>query len=207
MAEELSMSSGKAGPDPPLVHPTRQMLDELDALMERMLALPIGDVEPAAPPDGGPPNARHTPTLAAKLTLLPAPSDEPPLDAPHSGTNPSHLPTVAIIRSATAGLPPSLETAAPTPEPLASHVVPPPMVPSADALRTEVPEPPATLAGWLILPLLWGNRLFDLGTVLLGEPGSWLRSPGGRGVLGVAGLLLLAAACVWLMRDWLGWTW
>src|SRR5262245_36911308 len=36
---------------------------------------------------------------------------------------------------------------------------------------------------WLF-PLVWANRLFDWGTVLLGPPGRWLRGPSGRSFLG-----------------------
>jgi hypothetical protein len=215
MGEELSMSSGKPGPDPHLLHPTRQMLDELDALMERMLALPISDAEESAHPQTSSVAVEHaasTPPmqpLTAKLTLLPVPTEEPPLDGPHAGTNPSHLPAIGVIRSSgdALRLPPLPEEPMVEPEPLAGHVLPPPLVPTSEALQSEVPEPPTTYSSWFILPVLWGNRLFDLGTWLLGEPGSWLRSPAGRGVLGLAGLVLLAVACIWMMRDWLGWTW
>ncbi len=71
----------------------------------------------------------------------------------------------------------------------------------------ELPEPADALTSWFILPVIWGNRLFDRGTRLLGESGVWLRGPSGRAAVGVTGLGMLAAACLWLMRDWLGWTW
>jgi hypothetical protein len=72
------MVSGKPAPDPPPLHATRQMLDELDALMERMLALPIneGDEPATAPPEPAiaPPRSRP---LSASLTLLQVPADAP----------------------------------------------------------------------------------------------------------------------------------
>jgi hypothetical protein len=37
--------------------------------------------------------------------------------------------------------------------------------------------------------------------------GHWLRAPGGRALLGWAGLLLLVAAVAWLLLDEMGWTW
>src|SRR6185369_8682492 len=54
-----------------------------------------------------------------------------------------------------------------------------------------------SLASILTLPLLWMNRGFDHGTVLLGAPGRWLRSTLGRNVLGLGGILFLAAALAW----------
>src|SRR5438067_3671383 len=56
---------------------TKQMLDELDALMEQMLSLPVNDLEGAA---AFPREIVKTPTpmlppaLSAKLTLLEAPA-------------------------------------------------------------------------------------------------------------------------------------
>src|SRR5207253_2114127 len=57
---------------------------------------------------------------------------------------------------------------------------------------------------WPVYPLLWINWAFDRATGLLGPPGRWLRGPGRRAVLGWGGLLLLAAALVWLAWDGLG---
>jgi hypothetical protein len=52
--------------DPAPLHTTRQLLDELDALMERMLALPVEDGSPAGA-------ASATPTVGATLTMLDPP--------------------------------------------------------------------------------------------------------------------------------------
>ena len=46
------------------LHDTRQLLDELDALMDQMLALPIADQDEAVAPPV------TTPTVSATLTLL-----------------------------------------------------------------------------------------------------------------------------------------
>jgi hypothetical protein len=46
----------------------------------------------------------------------------------------------------------------------------------------------------VLRPLLWSNRTFDRCTGWLGAPGRWLRGPGGRLLLGWAGLGLWAAA-------------
>jgi hypothetical protein len=104
-------------------------------------------------------------------------------------------------------LPPLPPTAAVAPETFSKHIIPLPSRPSVEELLADVPEPTPSAWGWFILPLVWGNRLFDLGTLSLGESGNWLRGPGGRSLLGATGLILMAVACLWLMRDWLGWTW
>src|SRR5947209_3050651 len=83
---------------------TRQMLDELDALMERMLSLPVNDL------DDAPPMPARGPALSARLTVLEPPvppKAEPPRSepgAPHPPMNPPHL-----------SLPPMLEKPAPPP--------------------------------------------------------------------------------------------
>src|SRR5439155_12909738 len=53
---------------------TRQMLDELDALMERMLALPVNELEPqAAAEQEAAEQAPQAGTVAATLTMFDAP--------------------------------------------------------------------------------------------------------------------------------------
>ncbi len=204
------MASGEPTQNAPGLHATRQMLDELDALMERMLALPINEAEDIAPTKPAAAKPAAAP-LTAKLTLLQVPADDPPLDAAHAGTNPSHLPTLNAARTVDAPrpapLPPLPPAPAVAPAPLSDRVVPPAADPSADALLAEVPEPDDTFASWFIVPVLWGNRVFDQGTHYLGDAGAWLRTTLGRAVVGTAGLLLLGAAALWLMRDWLGWSW
>jgi hypothetical protein len=76
------MASSQSKTGSPL-QSTRQMLDELDSLMERMLALPVGDVEDL------PPLPRDVPalsSLAARLTDLPSaeslPSEDEETPAP-----------------------------------------------------------------------------------------------------------------------------
>ena len=71
------MSSAKSRPaDAP--NATRQMLDELDALMERMLALPVNELDPAPTPAAQAPQAPERPAMAATLTMLDAPPEAAP---------------------------------------------------------------------------------------------------------------------------------
>ena len=53
---------------------TKQMLDELDAMMEKMLTVPVSDLDEAVP---FPPPIVKTPALSATLTLL-EPTDSAP---------------------------------------------------------------------------------------------------------------------------------
>src|SRR5436309_15893108 len=62
----MSSSPTPRSPDP-LPNSTRQMLDELDALMERMLALPVNELE------DGP--AKLAPQLSAQVTVVESPQD------------------------------------------------------------------------------------------------------------------------------------
>ena len=206
------MASGEPTQDAPGLNATRQMLDELDALMERMLALPINETEQAPAPPIAPisPAAPSAPPMAAKLALLQVPVEDPPLDPAHAGTNPSHLPTLNAVRTEarpTIPLPPLPHAPAIAPTPLSDRILPPVVQPKVDNALDDVPEPDDTAASWFIAWLLWGNRAFDRATLSFGERGEWLRSPSGRSMLGATGLMLVAAALLWLLHDWLGWTW
>ncbi|HXG09993.1 MAG TPA: hypothetical protein VNK04_09405 [Gemmataceae bacterium] len=144
---------------------TRQQLDELDALLRRMLELPV------YPTEEGPAPAEPAPSLA-----VPAP--EP--------------------------------VALPSSEPAGPRALPPVESPAADLPVSPVSEPTEeeTLPiAWWLRPILWGNRTFDRGVARLGRPGRWLRQPSGRTLLGVTGLVLLAAALALLVLDWVRWNW
>lgn len=167
---------------------TRQMLDELDALMEKMLALPVQDGEAPASVKTAP----AAPALTASLTMLPTPVQRivPPMveAPPHLAVNPPHLPPPVV--------------------PLTNEVTPPSLLPQVEALLASVPaEAPPASAVWIVAPLLWINEAFDAGTEMLGEAGGHLRTPLGRWLLGFVGLLLLAGSVGWLCKDWLGWQW
>src|SRR5205823_7819964 len=78
------MASGTPAQDPLPLHATRQMLDELDALMERMLALPVAELDDPAASVHPEPRAAlplKSRPLAPTLTLLQMPPEEP-VEAP-----------------------------------------------------------------------------------------------------------------------------
>ncbi len=161
---------------------TRQLLDELDDLMQRMLALPVHhlDDEPAPSEAAVVPTVAPPPPLSAPVmhALLPAPPENDPPDPPADPPPPrQEAPPVAAPRL------PRVYA------PRGRHVGPP--------VRAAVPA-------WFLWPLIWGNRAFDRGTAWFGGPGRWLRSPAGRTLLGWAGLLLLGLAIAWGILKWIG---
>jgi hypothetical protein len=181
---------------------TRQLLDELDALMDRMLALPIEDHEEPAAPTAAP---AATPIVSATLTLL---------DSPDQVAAPKPLPTAQAEPIRYEVDEPTHATAA-SAVPTADESVPVPMmtVVGAPARFDFTPLPPVA-AGARLRPahlsyqfLLWINQGYDRGTNWFGKPGRALRSRLGRALLGIAGFALLALALAWLGRDWLGWNW
>ena len=205
---------------------TKQMLDELDALMERMLSLPVNDLEenPTAP--------ALPPVLSAKLTLLESPTPPAPVyeapapsfvtpaplvdkGAPHPNLNPPHFSQQVPLEPAPDYYAPP-ESAAPepftsavAPEPFTNAVAPPPAAPELAPLLEEVAtdEEAPIAASWGYVPLLWINQSFDAIVALIPGVGTTLCTSAGRAVLGLSGIAMTAAACGWLVKDWLGWNW
>jgi hypothetical protein len=172
---------------------TRQMLDDLDALMERMLALPMEEADPVAV-------SPKRPALAATLTMLPPLETTAPsvFQGPHASFAGMDL----VEDVSTPPAPPSKGG-----EKKEDAVPPPVVVRRLDTILAPdepLPAPRRTFILWR--PLLWINQGYDHATRLLGPLGSLLRSSPGRLVLGAAGLVLLGIAAAWLTRDWLTWT-
>lgn len=191
---------------------TRQQLDELDALLQRMLSVPLAPADtpmPAAlnrtdaPPL--PPSWRIDPPAPAPAAsvphlLLADPLDEPePLPKPELAKPPAASrpqaplpnpkpPTVSEPTKPQAALTPKPKVAAPEPaKPQA------PTVPSA---------PPVPLP---LLPLVALNSAFDAACGLFGPPGKLLRSGFFKQLYGLTGLALLAytAAHVAQVQGWI----
>jgi hypothetical protein len=192
------------------------MLDELDVLMARMLALPVAEIGPVAEMDE--PARAHqggtAPALAATLTLLDAAQDEPAYEpaAPVAVATapPQSLYTIPAARRRRV-LPqpepefPPLDRPAPRPEPIVSPTPAQSVLPQIEQVLGEIAAP-IPQSPWL-LPLLWWNEAFDRGAQRLGMIGSWLQTSRGRAVLGFTGVLCLFLTVGCLLRDWLGWTW
>ncbi len=185
------MSQHKPRPsESSLLSSTRHMLDELDELMERMLALPVNDLE--------------------DQTLAPPAADEPDepetAEPPSTDVEPEPTPSYqAEVEEAPVS--PYSAIAAPIPDRFAENGT----LPSLTELHSETtfespPRQERQLWRLLLKPLFWINRSFDVCTYWMGNAGRWLRSTRGRSVIGYVGLGLLAVSVLWWFRNLLGWT-
>lgn len=239
------------------VSPTRQQLDDLEALMQRMLALPVHPLEAASqtPSSSEPPAA--SPEVPAEPTepVALAPPQAPPSEtrSPFSESLPEFPelpPPPPVYSTSVAERLAEVDTEtpvpvdplpAPLPEIRIATVVVAPQRPtwlpplgsrgkSSDSFTQDVtaeepsseaecepvraiPVPPLLphwqreeAAVWL-RPLIRCNTAFDGMLGGLGPLGRWLQTRRGRTVLGSLGLVMLAAAALLGVLDWLGWTW
>ncbi|MBI2805367.1 MAG: hypothetical protein HYX68_10360 [Planctomycetes bacterium] len=197
---------------------TKQMLDDLDALMEKMLALPVNDLEDAPP---FPKEVVRAPTLSAKLTLLQSPPEPPsaPPDPPAPTATTTVEPFVGFapfphpaFQSPHFNLPVEPEAPrqapAPLPAPVTNDIAPAAFRPRLEPTPIETPTAEPTPGPRIALhPLVWINQAFDHATTFLGGSGAWLRGPAGRALLGLSGIALSLIAVGWFLKDWMGWNW
>jgi hypothetical protein len=174
------MSDATPRPTNP-AQPTRQQLDELEALMQQMLALPVNELDKES---GGGTASLHDSIPAHDESAVPTWQPGPAPDLSQAvasqpvGPRPESSPSVAVQSAPTWG---------------------------RKVLRTAAPQ--RRFRGeWLLAPLVWSNRTFDRTMMRLGRPGRWLRSRQGRTVLGWLGVVLLAAALARAIIDVIGWT-
>jgi len=207
---------------------TRQQLDELDSLLQRMLSLPL--TSPAAPNAAitPPPMPESISTVAATgwRTDPVAPARMPhftgdaamvPLTPALSAIARTHVippptwgpdplvrhapPTTGTLRGVDApALPPGYRT----PEPM-------PILPEPVAV-VEPPSAPVVETPGIPLPLwpLFGiNWVLELLLGLLGPVGTVVKHPAMKHFLGVAGVLLVLAAGVWSAKGqgWISLPW
>ena len=197
-----------ATPSPATSLPTRQQLDEIDALLKRMLSLAPLPGEPADPPAAAvvypPPTVREVPP-----PTNPAPGEPvvrewrvewPPAAAPQPTS------VVAWGSPAPVGPPPSMSPdLVPVAAPVAANHLP--FAVAASAVPGQ--PPPSTVQPPPSLPvqfLVLVNGTFNLLTYLLGPLGTWLRGSG-RTALGWCGILMLLAAAAWAAGEWVGYDW
>jgi hypothetical protein len=210
---------------------TRQQLDELDALLQRMLAMPpavpepipAAKVEQPTPPAGWradrPPAvpAMPTPHLAAVAAAVPehavfranpfafAPTPDEPIE-------PSEP---VAVQNRLFG-PPTPDTGVPpsAPEPVAVTPTPAEFRPielkPAPAERVPPPvagqrlPPPSRGVPAGLWPLFATNWVIEKLLGLFGPPGMALTTPGVKYLLGVVGILLMGGAAAWTARG-VGW--
>lgn len=192
---------------------TRQQLDELDALLQRMLNLPLTGTEPPAapPPPPGPTwryDAPAAPPAPAPHLMPEPPRPVAPPPAPVIALEPPPAPVVVAAPPApvVAAAPPA---PMPPPEPAAPIIVRVPTPPSAPTPVPVVAKPavavvPAPPAPVLLWPLVAVNWVFDRAAGLLGPPGWVLRSGFGKNLLGLVGLGLIAYTAAHLATQ-AGW--
>lgn len=204
------------------------LFDELDALLQRMLALPVegpGAQGEPEPEEGVEIVPLITVAEAAPIHYASGASEEPPspsapptrardevfetIGREFSFSDPSGGCKPPVILDGTGGSRPSLGLEGPSggckpPESVPPLVIPPSEPASPATMEAiDLPEP----ATWL-LPVVWVNNAYDRLTVPFGRPGRWFRTGAGRSLLGWAGVLMLVGAgglVVW--GCWLDWTW
>jgi hypothetical protein len=194
--------------------PTRQQLDEIDALLRRMLTLPPLSGEPAEPPSAPLVN-RSFPAPIIRETPPPhppAPSDpvvqswrvEWPPSPASQVPPPASPPSVVAWGSPIA--PPT--EAPPWAVPAATQMQPPYAMPVSAAANSTLSTTVARKQSdsLIVLSLIVLNGVFNLLTYLLGPLGTWLRGPG-RGAMGWVGILMIVAAIVWGLGEWYGYDW
>jgi hypothetical protein len=189
--------------------PTRQQLDEIDALLKRMMSLPplpgepAEQVAPAAAISYPAPTVREVPPPHTPLPHEPTVREwriEWPQAAAAAPTPPvvawgSPVPAAAPVPSAYA-------MAVPAEAPFAAQIVSPygyvPGQPPPSTARL-----PESVPVQLLTVL---NSAFNVLTYFLGPPGAWLRGSG-RSLLGWCGILMVLAAAVWAVGEWAGYEW
>ena len=162
-------------------HPTRQQLDDLEALMQRMLELPVNPLGEES----------TTPLPALPSLVIP----EPDIIPVRGSKQPPDQKTETSEQTPASNANRSRTSIQPTGEqpPRVDHTRP--------TTGTRKPR-----KSWVIAPLVWTNLFFDRWAARLGRPGRWLRTPQGRTCLGLVGLLSLAGAIAWAILDIMSWT-
>jgi hypothetical protein len=194
---------------------TRQLLGELDALMDQMLSLPVDEgaapstprIDPPHPV--APPNAAMHP-LSVTMTLLEPSVEEPNVDEPIAtpsielpdSSEPADVDESFWVQEA--DLVPDPQ---PRPTPVRGRTA---LVSVRSEPLVTTPLPIARLPGRQIKrSYAWAlriDRFLIHRTFRLGIVGRLIRSDVGRTVLGVLGILMLLIAAGWLAKDLVHWT-
>jgi hypothetical protein len=184
---------------------TRQQLDELDALLQRMLSMPAGSGDSLGATPAPAINWRNDtpgPTLSVVPHVsapLPRPAEPEPFASARqpAPAAPAPEPSVPIEEFKFTPSPaPSVERKA-TPYPSPSRPAPTPAAAS-------MPSIPGEPVPWPLLPLVGLNWVVDRVLGLCGPPGLILRSAFGKNLLGLIGIGLLAYTTAHIASG-LGW--
>ncbi|MFL5240745.1 MAG: hypothetical protein ACJ8FY_01440 [Gemmataceae bacterium] len=199
---------------PPLasstVPPTRRQLDELDALLQRMLELPVHAVEEE--PDFREPEtdpAATAPSEPIEVTYWnPPPSKLQPEPYAAGATEPLAFHSTSAPLSWNSDEGEADLTAADSSlgiEPYASEFIP------EEGPGKEFTDKGSILGDeeyrvpWILGPLLWIDHLYESFAANFGRSGLWLRGPSGRAFLGGLGLVGLGLAGALAILERIGW--
>jgi len=215
-----------ATPTPAAQLPTRQQLDEIDALLSRMLTLPpLGGETAEGPPVAAEPPAPPPVEMTFPAPIIrevPAPRPPAPEDPvvrewrvqwPQAPRPAAPQPSVVAWGLAVPLATPAEEPYEPAPAPpygptaYQSPASIPPVAeyPLAEPVPT-VPAPARPLVSPVLWPLIGLNAVLDVLSHLLGPAGAWTRGPGRTG-LGWVGVAMILAAGVWAAGEWYGYNW
>jgi hypothetical protein len=209
--EVLFMSPFATTPAPTPVQPTRRQLDELDALLQRMLELPVHQVKEEPEPSelADEPAISTSSDQAIEETSW---TDPPPALEPEAHsvapaeTFPSESPASQFLWN-----PEESETAFSLTDPSVDDE-PYSNDSAAGGVEIEEPQDKDSLpsdeedsAPWVLGPLLWVDHLYESVAAGLGKPGFWLRGPSGRAFLGGLGLAGLGLAGALAVLERIGW--
>jgi len=187
---------------------TRQQLDELDALLQRMLSLPLNKAETAKVPPAPP----------LPLPELPVPSSRPSVSLWRSDAAPiSKSPYIAAEPEPAIAYAPSFATVAAPPEAISRHYSPPPVTGGSGTLRgVDAPALPygypdhfghhdAESASAAVIPSAYGR--LDLADVNpFADSGAHAPLPAPTAASsGVPFFAWPVVACNWLIEAALGW--
>lgn len=219
--------------DPNSLNSTKQLLEELDALMDRMLAIPVETkdepVSPSVPSKGNtsetlpnydsisePKDAtseRSQPNTRNIFWRPPETSQEPKKKLLEHPT-PRQVETPFRPTTPTAKTDsewkyhtPELNLPNPLSEEQMATLQPKPMslVSSKLSEKSKVIAKRRRLTRLWLWPLELVNNLFDFFVGLMGPTGGWLKTPWGRYLLGFLGIAFVIGAISWQIILWLRW--
>jgi hypothetical protein len=209
--EVLFMSPFATTPAPTPVQPTRRQLDELDALLQRMLELPVHQVEEEPAPSELADGPAISTSSDQAIEETPWTDPPPALEAEvHSvapvETFPSESPSSQFLwnpeerESAFSSADPVFDD-----EPYSNDSALGDVGIEESQDKDSLPSDEENSAPWVLGPLLWVDHLYESVAAGLGKPGFWLRGPSGRAFLGGLGLAGLGLAGALAVLERIGW--
>lgn len=218
--------------DPNSLNSTKQLLEELDALMDRMLSIPVETKEEPVTPSV---SSKGTSAVLSNYNPIPE-SNDANLDRSQPNTRnifwrppatneepkkklSEHLAPKQVEPTSRPKTPapktdsewkyhtPELNLPNPLSEEQMATLQPKPMslVSSKLSEKSKVIAKRRRLTRLWLWPLELVNNLFDFFVGLMGPTGGWLKTPWGRYLLGFLGIAFVIGAISWQIILWLRW--